>query len=69
MIFTKEDRYTFNKSKVCHICEKKFDNPKDPPVRDHCHFTGKFRGAAHGSCNLACRKPKFIPVIFQSFRL
>ena len=24
-------------------------------VRDHCHITGKFRGAAHNACNLKLR--------------
>ena len=31
-------------------------------VRDHCHFTGKFRGAAHSICNLRYKVPQEIPV-------
>ena len=31
-------------------------------VRDHCHFTGKFRGAAHSICNLHYKVPQEIPV-------
>ena len=27
-------------------------------VRDHCHYTGKFRGAAHDICNLGYKIPK-----------
>ena len=34
-------------------------------MRDHCHFTGKYRGAAHNECNLKCRKPLILPVIFH----
>ena len=36
---------------MCWICEKRsyYDNEK---VRDHRHITGKFRGAAHWSCNI-----------------
>ena len=34
-------------------------------VRDHCHYTGKFRGAAHNSCNLEYQKPNFFPVVFH----
>ena len=30
------------------ICGKLIDND-DEKVRDHCHVTGKFRGAAHRS--------------------
>ena len=43
--------------------EKTNDNKK---VKDHCHYTGNFRGAAHNFCNLRCRKPNFIPVIFHN---
>ena len=35
-------------------------------MRDHCHFTGKYRGAAHNICNLQFKKPKFTPVIFHN---
>ena len=36
-------------------------------VRDHCHFTGKFRGAAHQTCNLNLRKRVIIPAFFHNF--
>ena len=42
--------------------------PPPPPVIDHCHFTGKYRGAAHNSCNLQCRKPMVLPVIFHNLQ-
>ena len=32
-------------------------------VRDHCHYTGKYRGAAHNICNLRYKVPKEIPVV------
>ena len=32
-------------------------------VRDHCHYTGQFRGAAHSNCNLRYNVPKKIPII------
>ena len=35
-------------------------------VRDHCHFTGIFRGAAHGIRNLTYRVPHEIPVKFHN---
>ena len=31
--------------------------------RDHCHYTGKFRGAAHSICNLRYKVPKIIPIV------
>lgn len=37
-------------------------------VRDHCHLTRKFRGAAHNSCKLQCRKPRILPVIFHNLQ-
>ena len=34
-------------------------------VKDHCHYTGRYRGAAHNLCNLNYRKPNFTPVVFH----
>ena len=63
MIFTEEDRKEFNKSRICWICDEPF---KDGKVRDHCHYTGRYRGPACNSCNLKYRKPNFIPVVFHN---
>ena len=49
------------------ICEKLIDND-DEKVRDHCHITGKFRGAAHWSCNINLQLTKKVPVIFHSLK-
>ena len=46
------------------MCNEEFD--EDVEVRDHCHFTGRYRGAAHNSCNLKYRKPNFTPVVFHN---
>ena len=35
-------------------------------VRDHCHFTGKYRGATHIICNLIFTVPNEITLIFQN---
>ena len=35
-------------------------------IRDHCHCTGKYRGAAHSICNLNYKIPKEIPVVFHN---
>ncbi|XP_061388725.1 uncharacterized protein LOC133323843 [Musca vetustissima] len=53
----------FNESMNCHICEAPLANDK---VRDHCHLTGRYRGAAHNKCNLQYRVPKFIPILFHN---
>ena len=61
---TKEEKDNYNKENICHICKKEFIN--DMKVRDHCHFTGKYRGAAYNTCNLRYKIPKNIPVIFHN---
>ena len=52
---TNEEKESYENQKICHICKKEFcideDNKKEfrklQKVRDHCHWTGKSRGAAH----------------------
>ncbi|XP_046750606.1 uncharacterized protein LOC124413864 [Diprion similis] len=55
----------FDLSKVCHICEKPFAR-EDVKHRNHCHFTGKYRGHAHQSCDLNYQNSHIIPVIFHN---
>ena len=62
---TTQELREFLKAPICWICQKKFQE-NDKKVRDHDHFTGKFRGAAHNQCNLQFKKPKFTPVIFHN---
>ena len=46
---------------------KLIDNDNEK-VRDHCHVTGKFRGAAHCNCNINLQLTRKAPVIFHSSR-
>lgn len=62
---TQQNEEEFQNSEHCHICEDKFDFD-DVKVRDHCHLTGKYRGAAHSNCNLTYKVGKFVPVIFHN---
>ena len=67
---TNEENKSYKKQKVCYICNKEFstgdENKKYHKVRDHCHYTGEFRGAAHNICNLRYKTPKEIPVVFHN---
>ena len=50
----------------CHICLKEFNDPKIKKVRDHCHYTSLYQGAAHNDCNLQYRIPDHIPIVFHN---
>ena len=70
LVMTEEDNINFLTSTICHICKEPLDHndEKNQPHRDHCHFTGKFRGAAHPACNVNLRIPTKIPVVFHNLR-
>ena len=55
----------YKKASECHICYKLFEE-RNPKVRDHCHYTGKYRGPAHMFCNLRYKIPSYIPVVFHN---
>jgi len=65
MIFSEDDQSKFEKARECWICQKSFEG-SDDKVRDHCHFSEQFRGAAHNKCNLLFKKPIHVPVIFHN---
>jgi hypothetical protein len=63
MIFNAVDKKAFSESTKCHICDEDLGVDR---VRDHCHLSGKYRGAAHDKCNIDYKIPKFIPVVFHN---
>ena len=61
---TNGEKESYENQEMCHICKKEINN--DNKVRYHCHYTGKYRGAAHDKCNLHYKIPKEIPVVFHN---
>ena len=68
MRMTREDWLAFSTAETCHVCDKPLEGDS---VRDHCHITGEYRGAAHNACNLKLRlnpKTTSIPVMVHNLR-
>ena len=70
---TKEENKPYKEQQKCHISREKFCTDKNDQnyanrkkVKDHCHYTGKFRGIAHSKYNLNCKVPKDIPIIIHN---
>ena len=61
-ITMREKNATYVKKSFVMIKIKKMKFKLYKKVRDHCHYTGKFRGAAHSICNLRYKVPQEIPV-------
>ena len=61
----KADWTAFNSATNCYICKEILGADR---VRDHCHVSGKFRGAAHAQCNLEYRLTKDVTVGFHNLR-
>ena len=64
MVITEKEQEQFNQASDCWICGKKLN--LEDRVRDHCHYTGRYRGAAHNKCNLKYSKPNNISVFFHN---
>ena len=67
----REREESYENAKIYYICKEKFENKylKDKKylkVRDHCHYTREYRGAAHSICNLKYSVPKKITIVFHN---
>ena len=67
-LLTNQQQESYENGKICYICKKNFENKyvedkKYCKVRDHCHYTWKYSGAAYSICNLKYSIPKKIPII------
>ena len=67
LIMSAEKNELFEMSNICWIGGKLIKNT-DNKVRDHCHITGKYRGAAHYSCNINLKINEKVPVIFHNLK-
>ena len=70
-LLTNELQKSNENAKICYICKEKFENKylkdkKCRKVRDHCHYTSEYRGAAHSICDLKYIVPKNIPIAFHN---
>ena len=62
---TDKENRSYENQKHCHVCRKPFTKD-DKKVRDHCYFTGKYRGPAHNKCNMNYKITKNILVAFHN---
>ena len=65
LIMSEKEEEQLQSSNICSTSEKLIDDD-DEKVRDQFHVTGKFRGAAHWSCNIQLTEKA--PVIFHNLR-
>jgi len=68
----KIDQWIAKNQETCLLCAEPLlkQNFRDA-VKDHCHITGRYRGAAHSECNKKLRinpKTDKIPVVFHNLR-
>ena len=74
-LLTNEQHESYKDAKICYICKQKFEDKHSKDVRevrevrccevrDHCYYTGEYRGAAHSICNLKYSVPKETSIVF-----
>ena len=67
-LLTKEQQESYENAKICHIFKEKLRKAilKIKNIRDHCHYTGEYIGAAHSICNLKYSVPKNVSMVFHN---
>ena len=68
IVMTEEDEDNFKNATQCYLCEEEIEDnihlQRGLKVRDHCHMTGKYRGCAHGLCNIHFNHKDFKNTVF-----
>ena len=70
LLLKKKELKSHQDATMCYNCRKRFSKQfakykNYRKVRDHCHFTGKYRDAAHSICDLRFNVPNETPVVFH----
>ena len=70
-LLAKQLQESYKNEKICYICEKTFENKyandkKYYNVRDHCHYTGKYKRAVDSIYHLTYSVPQKIPLAFHN---
>ena len=71
MVWDEAAMAQFEADTDCFICSKPLDRENELLARDHCHFTGRFRGAVHQDCNFKYKVEKErykLPILFHNLR-
>ena len=66
IIFSPGEQASFRQATRCYICGGEFSPLGPKKVRDHCHFTGQYRGAACAKCNLLLYSVKTLPIFIHN---
>ena len=67
LVMTKENDKDFENSSKCCISHNFYVNG-DVKIRDHCHFTGKYKCCLHRDCNISVKLNHKIPVVFHELK-
>ena len=69
----KVQQRSYENAKICYICKENLEinmwkktDIVTLEIRDHCHYTGRYRGAAHSKCNLKYGVSKKISIAFHN---
>ena len=69
--YTRGELNRFRAATECYLCHEPLvdGHARLAPVKDHCHYTGEYLGAAHNDCNWNCRRVlNRIPVFVHNFK-
>ena len=68
--YTKEELSAFKQSQRCYLCSEPFQDHINNfrKVKDHCHYSNQYLGAAHSICNWVRSVVRQIPVFIHNFK-